>query len=196
MKVKTFLAACVGMLGAVGPAHAELIDFSTYAAGTTFNGPLEVLGVTFQSSTNQLMIGNFGGGNALCAFDGSGCTGTLSIAFANGANALKFTYSGDDVADSDVLYEGQSNVLAFSGRHLTDGDPATTADVSFNFRNILFMAISSNDPRGVAFNSFSFTPTVTAGVPEPATWAMMIMGFGLIGAGLRRRSVKVAYQTA
>lgn len=32
-----------------------------------------------------------------------------------------------------------------------------------------------------------------AGVPEPATWAMMIMGFGFIGASLRRRSVKVAY---
>lgn len=32
-----------------------------------------------------------------------------------------------------------------------------------------------------------------AGVPEPATWAMMIMGFGFIGASLRRRSVKVAF---
>lgn len=196
MKVRTFLAACLGVFGAVGPAHAELIDFSTYAAGTTFNGPLSILGVTFQSSTDRLMIGNFGGGNALCAFDGNGCTGTLSVSFANGANALRFTYSGDDVADSDVLYEGESNVLAFSGRHLTDGDPATAGEVGFNFRNILFMAIGSNDPGGVAFNSFSFTPTVTAGVPEPATWAMMIAGFGLIGAGLRRRAVKVTYQTA
>jgi hypothetical protein len=24
-------------------------------------------------------------------------------------------------------------------------------------------------------------------VPEPATWAMMIVGFGLVGAGLRLR---------
>ena len=32
-------------------------------------------------------------------------------------------------------------------------------------------------------NSF----VITAGVPEPATWAMMIMGFGFIGASLRRR---------
>ncbi len=34
------------------------------------------------------------------------------------------------------------------------------------------------------------------GVPEPMTWAMMILGFGLVGAGLRRRSkqtVRVAY---
>ncbi|WP_254620931.1 PEPxxWA-CTERM sorting domain-containing protein [Sphingomonas sp. CL5.1] len=31
-----------------------------------------------------------------------------------------------------------------------------------------------------------------AGVPEPATWAMMILGFGLVGASLRRREKAVA----
>lgn len=30
-------------------------------------------------------------------------------------------------------------------------------------------------------------PTTGGGIPEPATWAMMIMGFGLTGAALRRR---------
>jgi hypothetical protein len=34
---------------------------------------------------------------------------------------------------------------------------------------------------------------VTAAVPEPATWAMMIMGFGLVGGVMRRRSTKVAF---
>ena len=34
---------------------------------------------------------------------------------------------------------------------------------------------------------------VTAGVPEPATWLMMILGFGMIGAGLRSRRTTVAY---
>lgn len=31
--------------------------------------------------------------------------------------------------------------------------------------------------------------TVTSGVPEPATWAMMIAGFGMIGGTMRRRKV-------
>ena len=37
---------------------------------------------------------------------------------------------------------------------------------------------------------------VAAPVPEPATWAMMITGFGMAGASLRRRKVriKVSYQ--
>jgi hypothetical protein len=33
-----------------------------------------------------------------------------------------------------------------------------------------------------------------AAVPEPATWAMMIVGFGLVGAGMRRRArVTITY---
>jgi len=32
----------------------------------------------------------------------------------------------------------------------------------------------------------------SAAVPEPATWAMMIGGFGLVGAAMRRRSTKVS----
>jgi PEP-CTERM motif len=40
--------------------------------------------------------------------------------------------------------------------------------------------------------SYQITPTI-AGIPEPATWAMMIAGFGLVGAGMRRRVVKVSY---
>jgi len=31
------------------------------------------------------------------------------------------------------------------------------------------------------------------GVPEPATWAMMLGGFGIIGATMRRRNVSVAF---
>lgn len=32
----------------------------------------------------------------------------------------------------------------------------------------------------------------TGGVPEPATWAMMILGFGAVGAAIRRRQPAVA----
>ncbi len=33
----------------------------------------------------------------------------------------------------------------------------------------------------------SFTSRPTSGVPEPATWALMLAGFGLVGSALRRR---------
>jgi hypothetical protein len=34
--------------------------------------------------------------------------------------------------------------------------------------------------------------TITSGVPEPATWAMMIVGFGLVGSAVRRRNRQVS----
>ena len=35
-----------------------------------------------------------------------------------------------------------------------------------------------------------------AAVPEPATWGMMVLGFGLIGAAARKRSVKTTVSFA
>jgi len=35
-----------------------------------------------------------------------------------------------------------------------------------------------------------------AAIPEPATWAMLIVGFGLVGAAARRRTASVANVTA
>lgn len=42
---------------------------------------------------------------------------------------------------------------------------------------------------------FSFTNTASAAVPEPSTWGAMLLGFGLVGSGMRarRRSTKVTY---
>ena len=45
-----------------------------------------------------------------------------------------------------------------------------------------------------AFGGLPGNVTVTAAVPEPATWAMLILGFGLVGAAMRKRqSVRVRY---
>ena len=47
---------------------------------------------------------------------------------------------------------------------------------------------------GVGFEDLAsiravFTAPVEGGVPEPATWAMMLLGFGAIGVAMRRRKV-------
>jgi hypothetical protein len=41
-------------------------------------------------------------------------------------------------------------------------------------------------------DNFSFD-TVATGVPEPTSWAMLILGFGLAGAGIRSRRVRLCF---
>lgn len=42
--------------------------------------------------------------------------------------------------------------------------------------------------RIAATGSWSLTPFATGGVPEPATWALMILGMAAVGAAMRRRA--------
>ena len=62
---------------------------------------------------------------------------------------------------------------------------STSADVELINRNL---AYHGND---FALDDMSFSGAAGA-VPEPATWALMIGGFGLAGAALRRRRVAAA----
>ncbi|RYD27570.1 MAG: PEP-CTERM sorting domain-containing protein [Lysobacteraceae bacterium] len=40
---------------------------------------------------------------------------------------------------------------------------------------------------------YAISTAQIAAVPEPMTWSLMILGFGLIGGTMRRRSTKVAF---
>jgi hypothetical protein len=68
------------------------------------------------------------------------------------------------------------------------GDSVTALDLA------LFDAIGWNLNVDVLANpNYSFsTAQARAAVPEPATWALMMMGFGLLGATLRRRQPALA----
>lgn len=49
-----------------------------------------------------------------------------------------------------------------------------------------YLDLEGGKPSGNIFN-YSLTVTQISAVPEPATWAMMIAGFGLAGTALRSR---------
>lgn len=79
-----------------------------------------------------------------------------------------------------------------------------TFDLANNGQN--FMGISGNAGETFSKISFNFTNGGVAdmrqlrlggiaapAVPEPATWAMMVGGFGVVGLALRRRKVSLAF---
>jgi len=52
---------------------------------------------------------------------------------------------------------------------------------------VRYQSISNTDTKGS-----SGIGTPISAIPEPATWAMMIVGFGMVGASIRRRKSQVA----
>lgn len=116
------------------------------------------------------------------------------------ANGNPFTLNTIDI--SDTLNEGDPVAITF---HFSDGSTQlVTTDLSpgmqtftFNVANITsFDFTAAGDPNGfntAQYDNFVYTQGGAPGVPEPATWALMIGGLGLVGGAMRHRTAKVTY---
>jgi PEP-CTERM motif len=114
-----------------------------------------------------------GSGRGLNLFGFQGFRVTANgITVLNGINVFDPTFSG---ATSVNLDRGVLYTLAFDNFSNVSG--ALPSDLNGSVRGELTFNIGN------------------AAVPEPATWAMMIVGFGLIGGAMRRRkaTVRIAF---
>lgn len=113
----------------------------------------------------------------------TGYTGPGS--FADGSNSLAFTFNDFDVGEFfrwDIDVDRSSTILTVYGSDLIGS--TGYADFSNGLRGLgTFVAYSTS---GSQFQINTFTPT-PGGIPEPSTWAMMILGFAGVGGVLRRR---------
>jgi len=92
------------------------------------------------------------------------------------------------------VFDGFGNLLGSSGGNITILGSTPTHVGSFASTNGIHIQFGP-DAFNIGIDNVDFTVSVAA-VPEPATWAMMIMGFGLAGGMLRRRRPGVAAATA
>ena len=103
------------------------------------------------------------------------------------------TYNGSNITSLIAGLFGSNNLYYISGPSFVDGSGlgfGTAAGTSVN----LFYQDSAPSYRVNTLNPFGSTfvtassSRVAAAVPEPATWAMMLVGFAGMGLALRRRS--------
>lgn len=125
----------------------------------------------------------FGGGNApsgvISSSFGTILGRTYTVAFnygalGGGSEALTFSVGGTNytvtpTANNDLFSTFQAGSFTFTGT----GSPVSLAITSGGLDNV--DAILDN------------VSVSLSAVPEPATWALMIMGFGAIGGAMRRR---------
>ncbi len=137
-------------------------------------------------------------GNVLHAFDGwlsEDGDPSFSIAFSTSINAFSAVFAGVSTGADVTLY-------AYNGATLigTVNGPTTTTTsqfvLSFAAPTITRIAVRPGSfTDWVAVDNINFTQNGVVGtVPEPASWALMLVGFGAMGAAVRRaRRVTVSY---
>ena len=185
--MKHLVLAAFAAAAVASPAGAASIDFTASTPGYQAN-PLTIGNVTFSTAGTGLYVGDFGNGsgNSICATPtGATCDGILNLDFSAAVDGLSFIYAGVDssAASISVLlsYLGGSSA-AFSFTPIASNG---TIDLSAQ-ANIIGASISTSDSAGLNYDNFTFE--LSGAVPEPSAWALLILGFGLVGGAMRRRA--------
>lgn len=151
-------------------------------------------------SSELVMISDLGGGNFSFSqggwFEGATVTGTFSGIDANFDGQLDSF--DDEVSDFTMSFSGNSRMIAFSfdfsnlfgvvydldGGPL--GDSCGLNCEGIGGANDFIVYLAGPGPLDVCGEGFECA-VVASVVPEPSNWAMLIAGFGLTGAAMRRR---------
>jgi PEP-CTERM motif len=146
----------------------------------------------------KLVIANWDGNKAVGPALYQGLTSTNSASGAFTAH----TYSGINLAltaaTSYIAYLTVAGVANPTPEVAVSGSNTSPLGGGFRYLNSSLadpLTLNNNWSAWVVPNmQYSATFGVSAAVPEPAAWAMMIAGFGLVGGAMRKRAkVSVSY---
>ena len=161
-------------------------------------GALALCASQAQALNYQLQYSDFAGSivaNLFVTLDADGGVATGISGTRNGETVTGLS----DFLGSDNTLSVNSPFVSFNGLSYS-----VASGQSFNLFSLVtfdFEVGSANQDR-VAIVNVSVTPSDTpppppppppSSVPEPASWAMMVAGFGVVGSALRRRRVRVTF---
>jgi hypothetical protein len=208
MKIRQTIAASAIALCAYGvdAASANIVNFDNLTNGTLVTNQYASQDITFSSTNGEGIYVTAQSEymstppNFICTgnSDGIDCAGTVIFNFATAVNDLQFDAVGNqnaigtsfaqaDIYENGVLTVSDLNLLVSQGNFLPDHQNFSA------YSDITEVVIHSNtDPAGTGYDTISFDPLSNSGVPEPATWGMMMLGFFGVGFMMRRSRRKDA----
>lgn len=208
MRLAARFGLALAVIACAVPASATIITFDDLAIGTILSN--QYAGVTFTPNalsgpggpngnwaTNTDLtivsatgadVGNLGepslvSGNLVRSFagwQGEDGDASLRISFAAPVRSFSLDFAGLSNANNTQIFVYDGEVLLGSMMGTSIGQ----VTLSWTAASITSVVVTPGDQQDwVSFDNLSFT----GGIPEPASWTLLIAGFGLTGAAMRRR---------
>lgn len=199
--IRSLTIAAGALVMAAMPANAAVIvDFIAGGSPPTpgfsvINTFDNLTGVTTNSGTVKILTGNSSEG-AQPAFGSDGSylsvlgNSSATIDFATAVNAFQFAWGSLDTYNTLTVTDSDNNVYVYTPPILSSG---SNGDQGLPGTNGVFTLTGTGGTKFTSIqlssgsNSFEIDNLAVA-VPEPSTWALMILGFGLVGGAMRRRT--------
>jgi choice-of-anchor C domain-containing protein len=184
----TAAQATIVINGSFEQGPASVGTFRTYSTGST-----AITGWTVTSGSVDLIGSYWNSSDGVRSLDMSGNSPGTIVQTLSTVAGQRYRLSFDVSSNWDNPALKTMNVFFGTAAPLAVVSPPVSRPLNWVTHSQVFMADSASTqlkfqstfggPWGVALDNVA----VTAVVPEPASWAMLIAGFGLVGAAMRRR---------
>jgi len=179
--MRIFMAAAAATILATCPAQANITFNLSNVTFTSTAGGSDVVGTLTGSFTTN---------------DARSALIDYNLSSSAGGGLPAFVYTPTTAPVSTQTLPSQFFQLNGGGTGLPELRVFFASGLTATGGTILSTnSYESRGPLGFRYLNGSVVAASVAAVPEPATWGLMILGFGLVGTGMRgrRRSVTASY---
>ena len=197
--MKRIIVAALATVLVASASQAKTIDFTALANNTAVN--TQFAGVSFSlvggaDSSGSPLASNIwnDGGTIELNNSNSGSYPTsnaINVAFATATSNVSFLFNnyGNNDLSFYTAYDALHNVVSTGSLSGFDENYFTVSVAGNGIRDLL-ISNGEDDSRSWEFGIQQLN--FAGGVPEPTTWALMLVGFGAVGVAVRRRQTAVA----